>query len=250
MFRLIEDKDRDSWDLMWMIGQAGADRDDRLLPLLERKDLREDATLALALAGYDYSLNGNRSGLDYILAELSKQKVGADVNEVCVLSFIDEWDRSTKAVNSHFLATDGAGGDCMNSFWARRMLLFPRHYLEFPGMAGDGAPLGKGVPEGAAGQAPTPGDAMKAILEAARNKNLRIFKDGFSKSFKAGLADEGERMENFGDFEKTSFVSASTLDSTNAEVVVEAGDGSNRRFTFWMVLEDGAWKLNALGAKP
>lgn len=144
VFRLIDAPDRDSWDLMWMIGQAGANKDDSLLPLLERKDLPEDATLALALAGYDFCLNSNRSGLDFILAELSKQKVGADVNEVCVLSFLDEWDRSTKAVNSHFPATDGTGGDCMLAFWARRMLLFPRNYLEFRGLAGEGAPIPPG----------------------------------------------------------------------------------------------------------
>jgi hypothetical protein len=142
VFRLIDEADRESWNLMWMIGQAGADKDDRLRPLLDRKDLREDATLALALAGYDFSLNGNKSGLDFILAELSKQRVGADVNEVCVLAFVDEWDRTTKAIDSHFLATDGAGGDCKNSFWASRMLLFPRHYLEFRGKSGDGAPIG------------------------------------------------------------------------------------------------------------
>ena len=260
VFRLIEDKDRDSWDLMWMIGQAGADRDDRLLPLLERKDLREDATLALTLAGYDYSLNGNRSGLDYILAELSKQKVGADVNEVCVLSFIDEWDRSIKAVNSHFLATDGAGGDCMNSFWARRMLLFPRHYLEFKGKAGDGAPIGVKSKKSGNVLAPetppvlqadaAPGNAMKGILEAAKNNNLRVFQAGFSKAFKDSLAKESETLDDFGDFGNIAFVSASMLDATNAEVVIEANDGSKRRFTFWMVLEDGDWKLNELNAKP
>ena len=94
------------------------------------------------------------------------------------------------------------------------------------------------------------GDAMKAILEAARNKNARVFKAGFSKSAKESMAKDGENLENFGDFGNITFVSASTLDTTNAEVVVEANDGSRRRFTFWMVLENGAWKLNALNAKP
>ncbi|MFC7335622.1 protein kinase [Haloferula chungangensis] len=241
VFRLIDEKDRYSWDLMWMIGQAAADKDDRLLPLLDRKDLREDATLALALAGYDYSLNGNPSGLDFILAELSKQKVGADVNEVCVLSFIDEWDRTTKAINSHFLATDGAGGECMISFWGRRMLLFPRHYLEFKGKAGDGAPIVAALKEA--------GEAMEALIEAARHKNLRVFQGSFSKVFKKSLAKKGESLDNFGDFGNISVVSASLPDASNAEVLVEANDGSKRRFTFWMVLEDGAWKLNALHAK-
>ena len=141
VLRLIDTPNREPGDLMWMIGQAGAEKDDRLRPLLARKNLREDSTLALSLAGYDYSLNGNQNGLDFILANLSKQQVGADVNEVFVLAFLDEWDRSIKAVNSHFLLLDGAGGDCKNMFWARRMLLFPRNYLVYKGKAGDGAPL-------------------------------------------------------------------------------------------------------------
>ena len=153
VLRLIDTPNREPGDLMWMIGQAGAEKDDRLRPLLARKNLREDSTLALSLAGYDYSLNGNQNGLDFILANLSKQQVGADVNEVFVLAFLDEWDRSIKAVNSHFLLLDGAGGDCKNMFWARRMLLFPRNYLVYKGKAGDGAPL----------------PASKAVLENAKD---------------------------------------------------------------------------------
>ncbi|MES2657131.1 MAG: protein kinase [Verrucomicrobiota bacterium] len=93
-------------------------------------------------------------------------------------------------------------------------------------------------------------EAMSAIIQAARERNARVFQNGFSKSFKETLKKEGESLDNFGDFGQSRFISANKLDATNAEVVVEANDGSQRRFTFRMVLEEGAWKLNELGSKP
>ena len=91
---------------------------------------------------------------------------------------------------------------------------------------------------------------MKEILNAAQERNVRVFQNGLSKSFRASLNKNGEKAENFGDFGRCTFVSAKQLDSANAEVVVEANDGSGRRFTFLMVSEDGEWKLNDVGSKP
>ena len=101
-----------------------------------------------------------------------------------------------------------------------------------------------------AANATTPGEAIKTILKAAQERNARVFQNGISRSLKAKIKGEGERSDQFGDFGKCTFISATTLDKTNAEVVVEGNDGSQRRFTFWMILEDGEWKLNELGSKP
>lgn len=131
VLRLIDSPGRNAWDLMWMIGQAGAKKDARLRPLLDRADLRTDETLSIALAGYDWSLNRNPEALDFILAKLAEKPAGTDVDEVIVLSFMDEWDRSIKAVNSHFLVAEGAGVDRQAAFWGRRKLLFPRSYLTY-----------------------------------------------------------------------------------------------------------------------
>ena len=93
------------------------------------------------------------------------------------------------------------------------------------------------------------GEAMKQILEAARNRNAAVFQKGFSKSFQAELKAHGDSL-NFGDFGQCSFVSATTPEAGHAEAVVEANDGSKRRFTFRMVFEDGEWKLDGLGTRP
>ena len=88
---------------------------------------------------------------------------------VVALSFIDEWDRSTKAVNSHFTATDGAGGMAQRGFWARRQYLFPRAYLEYKGKAGEGAPLPPEEKDGtspAAVQTPAADLAAEGMEEA------------------------------------------------------------------------------------
>ncbi len=96
----------------------------------------------------------------------------------------------------------------------------------------------------------TPSEAMDAILKAARERNSRVFQNGFSKSFSASLNEHGHGLEDFGDFGKCTLISATNLDDTSAEVVVEASDGSKRRFTFPMILEDNEWKLNGVGFKP
>jgi hypothetical protein len=95
----------------------------------------------------------------------------------------------------------------------------------------------------------TPAEVTKSIIKGARERNSRIFQNGLSKSFKAELSNEGPNSDPFGDFGRCVFISANTLDKTHAEVVVEANDGSGRRFTFRMILEDGGWKLNELGSK-
>ena len=96
----------------------------------------------------------------------------------------------------------------------------------------------------------TPAAAIKALLKAARERNARVFQSGFSNSFKASLKEHGEDLEDFGDFGNCTFISANKLDDAGAEVVVEANDGSKRRFTFPMILEDNEWKLNGVGSKP
>jgi hypothetical protein len=105
--------------------------------------------------------------------------------------------------------------------------------------------------EGATAAKPTsPEQAINTILKAAEERNARVFQNGFSKSFKAKAEERGESLDQFGDFARTTFLSSKTLDATNAEVVVESNESSRRRFTFWMILEDGEWKLNELGSKP
>lgn len=93
------------------------------------------------------------------------------------------------------------------------------------------------------------GDAMRLILTAARERNARAFQNGFSRSFMDSLREHGESPDNFGDFAKCKFIEAFPLDALNAEVVIEADDGSKRRFTFPMILEDAEWKLNGAGTK-
>jgi serine/threonine protein kinase/biopolymer transport protein ExbD len=95
---------------------------------------------------------------------------------------------------------------------------------------------------------PTPGKLMQDILKAARERNGRVFQSGLSRSLKETLTEEGtDPSRHFGDFDRVRLADETILNETTAEVVVEATDGSKRRFTFKMIVEDGAWKLDDLG---
>jgi serine/threonine protein kinase len=96
----------------------------------------------------------------------------------------------------------------------------------------------------------SPRSAMESLIKAARERNARVFQNGFSKSFKAKVEEHGDSLDQFGDFGKCAVISSKATDKANAEVVIEASDGSLRRFTFRMILEDGEWKLNEFGWKP
>jgi tRNA A-37 threonylcarbamoyl transferase component Bud32/tetratricopeptide (TPR) repeat protein len=139
---------RDVRRLMLLINLAGAQKDASFRFLLDKPELRKNAGIEMALLGYDYSVNGNKEALESLLAKLAQQEVGSDSGVVGVLSFIDEWDRSTKAVNAHFTVSDGAGGIVQGLFWLSRAYLFPRQMLEFKGEAGEGAPLKATSPPG------------------------------------------------------------------------------------------------------
>jgi tetratricopeptide (TPR) repeat protein/predicted Ser/Thr protein kinase len=132
---------RDVSRLMLLINLAGAEKDASFRFLLSKPELRKNAGIEMALLGYDYSVNGNKEALESLLAKLAQQEVGSDSGVVGTLSFIDEWDRSIKAVNAHFTVSDGAGGIVQGLFWLSRAYLFPRRMLEFKGEAGEGAPL-------------------------------------------------------------------------------------------------------------
>ena len=100
----------------------------------------------------------------------------------------------------------------------------------------------------AGGLPATPGRAMLEIIKAARERNGRLFQAGMSRSLKEMLSKEGaDPSRHFGDFGSIRFIEERTVNDTTAEVVVEATDGTQRRFTFTMALEDGAWKLTEIG---
>ena len=114
---------------------------------------------------------------------------------------------------------------------------------------GEGHPLDRlEMPGEKAASKESPPNAMKELLLAARNHNGRIFQNRLSDSFKEMLRKRKEDPgKNFGDFGSVEFVEAKRVDDRTAEVVVEATDGSKRRVTFRMILEDGMWKLTEDG---
>ncbi|MFN0129584.1 MAG: hypothetical protein ACKV19_23200 [Verrucomicrobiales bacterium] len=121
--------------LMWLINRAGAENDRRFLYLLEhRKALLDQQfpghtkAIALALAGYEFSLTGNPVALENILDSLAAEPVGSDAGGVLTLAFINEWDRTIAAVRTHFVRTDGAGSMARAHFWWTREYLFPKEF--------------------------------------------------------------------------------------------------------------------------
>ncbi len=128
--RLAEHPSDDDSRLMVLILRAGIEKDKSFQDLLEKPKLREARNVALALSAYDYMLNRSEAALDYILAQLATEEIGADSDVIVVLQTLDEWDRSIRAFRKHFIHTDGTGGDCMQGFKTTRAYLYPKKYAE------------------------------------------------------------------------------------------------------------------------
>lgn len=126
-----------------LVHRAAAEKDRRFLYLLDLPELRVESardsapSMELALAAYDYSVNGNEKALDRIFEIHACQDPGSDSDSLVTLSYLDEWDRTIEAYHNHFRhGTDGAGGDAKRSFWEKRKRLFPRQYRKFRSKGG------------------------------------------------------------------------------------------------------------------
>ena len=98
---------------------------------LKKKD-DEYHSLALALAAYDYSVNGNKEALQFLSDELAKQRRGSDAQAVVPLGFIDEWDLTIAAFEKHFArGADGAAAEASMLFWEQRQYLYPESSARF-----------------------------------------------------------------------------------------------------------------------
>lgn len=110
---------------------AGILKDRSFEALIEEKELRKYRCVDLALAAYDFQLNGSKEALNLILAQLATERVGADVDTIIVLSTLNEWDRTVRAFRKHFVFTDGTGGSCKHAFMGTRKLLYPIQYGQY-----------------------------------------------------------------------------------------------------------------------
>ena len=121
--------------LMFLILQAAVEKATQFRPLLKDEKLKESDdehhSIALALAAYDYSINGNKGALQYIADELAKEPIGSDAQAAVPLGFIDEWELTMGAHEKHFAQTDGAGAVAAMLFWEQRKHLFPENYARF-----------------------------------------------------------------------------------------------------------------------
>jgi hypothetical protein len=121
--------------LMFMILQASVEKAGELQPLLKDEQLKrkddEYHSLALALAAYDYSLNGNREALQFLLDQLANGPAG-DVQAAVPFGFIDEWELTIAAHEKHFArGADGAAGEAYGLFWEQRSVLYPEQFAKY-----------------------------------------------------------------------------------------------------------------------
>lgn len=114
-------------ELVRLILRAGAGKDAKFQYLLGQKKLRKSPEVDLALLAYDYSVNGNQKALETILSRHVNEADPRtwDSGTVMVLGYVDEWDLTRNALESHVLSGDGAGGDSQYLFWLTRIYLFP-----------------------------------------------------------------------------------------------------------------------------
>jgi len=136
--RIARSPHKDLGRMAYLIHRAAAEKDTRFRYLLDQPELRDAEALDrapamdLALAAYDYSVNGNEEALDHILEIHARESPGSDSDSVVTLGYLDEWDRTIEAYHAHFAqGADGAGGDAKRGFWEKRKRLFPHEYLKF-----------------------------------------------------------------------------------------------------------------------
>ena len=121
--------------LMFMILQGSVEKAVELQPLLKDEQLKrkddEYHSLALALAAYDYSLNGNREALQFLLDQLANGPAG-DVQAAVPYGFMDEWELTMAAHEKHFArGADGAAGESYGLFWEQRRVLYPEQLARY-----------------------------------------------------------------------------------------------------------------------
>jgi hypothetical protein len=130
----------------------------------------------------------------------------------------------------------------------RQLPIHPDHFISDNELDEFAASLPKEQMRPVRATGATAENAMQQIIKAASERNSGLFQAGLSRSLKEMLNKEGsDPSKNFGDFANIRFIEATAVDSANADVVVEATDGTKRRFTFRMIQEDGAWKLTEIG---
>ena len=120
---------------MFMILQGSVEKAVELQPLLKDEQLKrkddEYHSLALALAAYDYSLNGNREALQFLLDQLANGPAG-DVQAAVPYGFMDEWELTMAAHEKHFArGADGAAGESYGLFWEQRRVLYPEQLARY-----------------------------------------------------------------------------------------------------------------------
>jgi hypothetical protein len=130
----------------------------------------------------------------------------------------------------------------------RQLPIHPDHFISDNELDEFAASLPKEQMRPVRATGATAEEAMQQIIKAASERNSRLFQAGLSRSLKEMLNKEGsDPSKKFGDFASIRVVEATAVDNANADVVVEATDGTKRRFTFRMILEDGVWKLTEIG---
>lgn len=122
---LILEPEKSPRRLMWLIIYAGLEKDERFRYALENERLKEDPSLALALASYEYALDRNDAPLDYIISVM-KEEGGGDTSSLFVISYMDEWDQTLSILKNW--KGDGAVGEAMSMFYVIRKFLYPGQF--------------------------------------------------------------------------------------------------------------------------
>lgn len=111
-----------------LILRAAAAKDPGFQDLPARKDLRQDPSVDLAIAAYDYSVNGNGQALEHIFAAhraAGPARGGWDSSTTWTLAHVDEWNLTKEVLLSHPMGGDGSAADAHYAFWMIRRQLFP-----------------------------------------------------------------------------------------------------------------------------
>jgi hypothetical protein len=93
----------------------------------------------------------------------------------------------------------------------------------------------------------SPQEAIEALFKAARENDKKALRSGCSRSVVAIADQDGRLPASFNDLARVRFLREKVHDEKTVEVSVETTDGSSRRCAYWLIQEDGKWKLTEHG---
>ncbi len=121
--RLAREQHEIQLEMFSLINEAAVTRDRDMKYYLDGREKTLGYIPMLAVRHYKYAF-GDKSQLDWLLAEDAKSTPGSDSLILIVFGYIDEWEETIKRFKKHDKVADGAGGEVLSEAMEIRKQLY------------------------------------------------------------------------------------------------------------------------------